>query len=134
LKKNLTEYRDRIFEERRRTPDRQGFTVGSTIVPGYISPEFRARLRNVYELVLPEPKDPRYQHQSWLVRRWRDRYNFLIPVWAVRWWYYEQTREDDEEFDRMYLAVCWNLACGHADFKKRHYYRIDELNPKYENV
>jgi hypothetical protein len=83
--------------------------------------------------------DPRYQHQSWLVRRWRDRHNLCIPLTAIRVWVDEQRGlNGGPGRSRMSFSNCWSLACGIADGKKQHWFYGTELThnllTKDENV
>jgi hypothetical protein len=101
-----------------------GFTIGREIEPGVVSAEFEDRLR----VLGYEPKDPRYQHQSWLIRRWRDRYNLLIPFVAMQCWYHEHTRELEDQDDwRLTFGQCWHLAIGLTQGKKQHHFTSEEL-------
>jgi hypothetical protein len=53
-----------------------------------------------------------YRNQSWLVRRWRDRYLFLVPFEAIRDWKFRQTSWSDN------FAHCWSVARGMCDFRR----------------
>lgn len=81
---------------------------------------------------IPGPmKDDRYQFQSWLVRRWRDRWLVMIPVWAIRMWWGSRTRralrQPGRYATRMQLNLCWDISCGVADLKRKWTYSWDEM-------
>src|SRR5690606_39252704 len=63
---------------------------------------------------------PRYQHCPFLRRRLRDLWLLCVPFWAVRVWL--RNRDDDLEFD-----ICWSIARGYCDVRRRYYYAFDEI-------
>lgn len=72
--------------------------------------------------------DDRYQHQSWLVRRLRNRHYLLVPFKVIRIWYYEHNRELEDEDDwRMSFGQCWDLGCSLAHGKMKWYYTSAEI-------
>lgn len=74
------------------------------------------------------PPDDRYQHQAWLVRRWRDRHYLSVPFIAIRVWYYEQTRDLRDDWGwRLSFKNAWGLAVGMAQCKQQHHYYLNEL-------
>lgn len=73
----------------------------------------------------------RYQNQSWLVRRWRDRWLLTAPWVAIRLWFSTRSAESlakpDEYITRMPLYECWDLALGLVDGKRDYWYTSEEV-------
>lgn len=72
-----------------------------------------------------------YRNQSWLIRRWRDRYLFLVPYQAVRMWFREILRPEsayeDLTFRPMSWSNCWSVARGYADLNRKNLMTWQEL-------
>jgi hypothetical protein len=61
----------------------------------------------------------RYQHCSWLVRRWRDRWLLLVPYWAFRTW----LRGED--------LPHWSVARGWCDYRRDYVYTYAEIKERH---
>jgi hypothetical protein len=78
------------------------------------------------------PTDDRYQNQTWFVRRWRNRHYLSVPYNALKYWWYEQTRELRDEDDwRMSFKNAWGLAKGIAQSKMKYYWYWDEIKKDF---
>ncbi len=67
----------------------------------------------------------RYQFQSWVVRRWRDRFLFKIPFIAIKHWWRGTWN--------MSWSNCWSYACGDADVSRKYYFTSEECKYMEEN-
>ena len=78
-------------------------------------------------------KDTRYQNQTWLVRRWRDRWLLAVPWIAFRgwrqWWTTGGVRAG-----RVRFADAWSIARGHADGKRQWWFTAEEAGMRLEEV
>lgn len=72
-------------------------------------------------------KFDRYQYQSWLVRRWRDRFLLLIPFHAIELWVKSQRFDHDEPLT---WAQCWSLARGLCDVRRNFVWDWAELGSR----
>lgn len=67
----------------------------------------------------------RYQYQSWVVRRWRDRYLLAVPFKALRMWWANRHRTGD---DALPWDHAWSIARGLADVSRNYVYDFRDLN------
>lgn len=68
-------------------------------------------------------KSERYQDQNWLVRRLRDTYMIMVPLLALRFWWYESRRPIEDEDDwPLTFSQCWCLSRGMVNVKQKHIY------------
>lgn len=73
--------------------------------------------------------DSRYQNQSWLVRRWRDRWLLLVPYWTFRWWVNCRRLPSGDPW-QMPVADWWSLALGHCDVRRNWIYTWSEAESR----
>lgn len=77
----------------------------------------------------PSRLQARYRNQSWWVRRWRDRYLLLVPIWTLLMWLGTRSRKalsnPKKYVTRMRMVDCWDVALGIADSKRENW-----LTPK----
>ena len=72
----------------------------------------------------------RYQNQSWVVRRWRDRWLLTIPYTAITMWFRTRSRKvvaDPDAITNLPFSHCWSLACGLADGDRDYWYTSEEV-------
>lgn len=67
----------------------------------------------------------RYQYQSWLVRRWRDRHLLMVPFHAIRYWAHQRKRPDP-----LCFAHCWSIERGMADVRRNYLWDWAEVKER----
>ena len=76
----------------------------------------------------------RYQNQSWIVKRWRDRWLILIPYTAMSMWFRTRSRkvraESEVYITDLPFSHCWSIACGLADGDRNYWYTSEEVFSK----
>lgn len=68
----------------------------------------------------------RYQNQSWLVRRWRDRYLLKVPFAAIRMWLSNLVYWDEP----LLFHDAWHIACGLCDMERNWVYSWEEIKAR----
>lgn len=63
----------------------------------------------------------RYQECTWLQKRWRDRWLFLVPIWLAE--YYWITRK---LFRLNFIDAFW-MTLSEADLRRNKYLTMEEL-------
>ncbi len=74
--------------------------------------------------------DSRYQHQSWLVRCWRDRHLLRIPFEALGCWWLDRKKKRDNWFVPLTLAQSWHMALGMCDVRRNWVYSYEECKER----
>jgi hypothetical protein len=59
-----------------------------------------------------------YQHQGWLIRRWRDLWLLFVPIEAAQIWLHTELN---------WRPMSWSIARGMADVRRRYWFTTDEV-------
>jgi len=74
--------------------------------------------------------DVRYQDQPWHKKFILNvRHELTVPYFALKCWLRSRFNKDKPDF-----RLCWSLAKGMADFKKKHYFTWDEVKERMEKL
>lgn len=73
-------------------------------------------------------RSDRYEDQNWLIRRLRDTYMVLAPIYAVRFWLHEILRPYDGPDDYLLsFHECWCLGKAIVNVKQRNIGWIERI-------